>query len=246
MLGKHKNATEIYSEDDVDSLIKSQIIQDIINIDAELLEKADVSKGAEEAIARECQQFKMRLDYLETALIHGGPPDAFREGQRVLRPWTLAVTQVRQVAKEFGQTLTVSKNPAAPLWTSAAQRSGDTVDLRSSFRCGLGAYGTAEDIGFFDDCCSFDVPLLVQGFPTVLPNGDNSFTITKFCLDVDQATAMRKARKLRLDAEAAATKARLKEERERKRAEAKAAKEAKKKTKSRTPRGRKLKVEVAE
>ena len=246
LLGKNRTETEVYTEEDVNTLINSPVVQKIVEIDADLIERCDLSAGAEAAVAKECEQFKIRLDYLESLLVLGAPEPVVYDGRTYFRPRTLAVLQVRQVPKEFGQTLTVSKNPAAPLWVSAEQRSGDVVDIRSTFRCSLDVYGTAEDIGFFDSSCRFDVPLLVQGFPTVLPNGERSFTITKFCLDIDQATQMRKERKARLEAEArvqreAAKAAKekqreaIKAEKARAKAEAKAKREAAKAAKAANP-----------
>lgn len=224
LVGKHKNETETYTEEDITSLIQGDAIQSIINIDTELLEKADISKGADEAIGRECEQFKMRLDYLESVLVLGGPQPRKTDRGLIQRPWTLAVLSVKQVPKQFGQTLTVSTDVAAPLWTTSEQTNGETKELRSTFRCGFDSYGSAESVGFFDESCTFSKPLLVQGTPCVLPNGEPSFTITKFCLDTEQEAEMSKARKVRIDAEAKAKAAALKEEKARKRAEAAAEK----------------------
>ncbi len=241
LVGKPRNSDEVYTDEDIDTLLKSSVIEQIVQIDAALLEKADVSAGAEAAIARECEQFKMRLDYLVSALTIQVMRPSEGIGQR---PWTLAVLGVRQVPKEFGQTLIVSTDVAAPLWKTKEQRSGDTKEVRSTFHCGLSNYTTAEDIGFFDETCEFEAPLLVQGFPTVLPNGQSSFTITRYALDVDQAAALKKKRKAAADAVVKAEKEALKAERAAKAAAKKATTKAKPKT-PRKPRVTKAKVKVA-
>ena len=251
LVGKHKSENETYTEDEVTSLIQGSSIQNIINIDTELLEKADISKGAEEAIRRECEQFKMRLDYLESVLVFNGPEPHKTDRGLIQRPWTLAVLSVKQVPKQFGQTLTVSTDIAAPLWTTTEQTSDQTKELRSTFRAGFSAYGSAESVGFFDESCTFSKPLLIQGTPCVLPSGEASFTITKFCLDTEQEIELSKARKLRIDAEVKAKAAALKEAKARKRAEAAAEKKrarASSKTKKKAPankRGRSVKAAAA-
>ena len=250
LVGQEYRPGEHYTEEEVELIIKSPNLQELLLIDGELLQNAMEHGTSKEAVEKELNQFKMRLAYVVSALTIGRM--APHKGLRT-EPWVLAVTKTKLVRGEFGQTITVSTDISAPLWTQASDQVGKTLDLRSRYRGTMVGYEVAENINFFEVEQSYDKPLLVKGIPTVLEDGSPMFVITELCIDATEATAIKKAREATAAAVVAEAKRVKREAAAAKKAEAakvkaekallRKAKAAEKKTgATKAPRKRKAKV----
>ena len=227
-----------YTEADVNELLNFPQMQELMEIDGAHIQKLSQSLGIDEAIKDEVRQFRLKHAFAVSALTSGrmGPLQGLRT-----HPWTLAVTQVRWVKGEMGQRITVSTELGACLWTKVEDHAGKTKELRSTFNCSMADFEKAESIGFFgtpsdpdyfNQVQVFPKPMLIKGYPEVLPNGEPSFKITEFCLDVGEAAAMKREKVAKERALAAEVKAKIKAEKQKAVAEKKAQQEAAKQAKA--------------
>ena len=180
-----------YTEEQVQELIETAKLQQLLEIDGNLIQNSIESIGGKAAVAKEDAQFQMRLAYVKSALTIDriGPNRGLRTD-----PWVLAVTNVQIVPKQFGQTLTVTTDISAPLWTTEEEQEGRTIEIRSSFRGTIAGYEIAESINFFEDQQSYDKPLLIKGTPAVTPSGEPIFVIQELCIDANEASVIKKKR----------------------------------------------------